>query len=120
MTVIKVKCYWLILPGQESTIQNFFFCVIYIRHQTISSRYGDYYNVRNIKLKILNIAFNKIKLYLVGMPLPSKNALRIKVGLMPHHKLVCKADNDNSDDDSTWKPCKGKSTKPNMQSSLFC
>ena len=61
----------------------------------------------------------KSDMYLVGMPLPSENALRIKVGLMPHRKLVCKADSDNSDDDTTWKPYMGKSTKPNMQSSFI-
>ena len=53
------------------------------------------------------------------MPLPSENALRIKVGLMPHRKLVCKPGSDNSDDDTTWKPTKRKSAKPNIISSLI-
>ena len=52
------------------------------------------------------------------MPLPSENALRVKVGLPPHRKLVCKPNSDGSGDDETWKPYKKKSTKSSMQSNI--
>ena len=44
------------------------------------------------------------------MPLPSENALRIKVGLIPRRKFVCNKDSDDDDDgdDETWKPNKPK------------
>ena len=45
------------------------------------------------------------------MPLPSENALRVKVGLLPHRKFVVKKDTDDDEDDETWKPSNPKTTK---------
>ena len=53
------------------------------------------------------------------MPLPSEDALRIKVGLLPHRKFVCNQDSDSEDDDETWKPNKAKPTKSLLLSIMF-
>ena len=61
--------------------------------------------------KPLNNCILKFQFCVLGMPLPSENALRVKVGLLPHRKFVVKKDTDDDEDDETWKPSNPKTTK---------
>ena len=56
----------------------------------------------------------------LGMPLPSENALRMKVGLTPNRKFFCDKDGDSDDDDNdeNWKPYKPKPSQLLLQSTV--
>ena len=69
--------------------------------------------LKNLAFSVLFVTVFCINL---GMPLPSENDLRIKVGLPVHRKFVIGKEESKNDDDETWRPYKPKVKKPALQS----